>query len=85
MLDIQPFLFSIDLAALATRREYLNLEKWLQEKINEHGDDFLEACLKFLGNKARATIARQDSNAAPTTVPLSMDVLVVFIKVLLDR
>ncbi|KAI9272225.1 CCR4-Not complex component, Not1-domain-containing protein [Helicostylum pulchrum] len=84
ILDIQPFLFTIDLAALATRREYLNLEKWLQEKINEHGEPFSQACLKFLGKKVRAKLARHESNSAPTTVPLSMDVVTVFIKVLLD-
>lgn len=73
------------MAALATRREYLNLEKWLQDKIAEHGEVFSQACLKFLGKKVRAELARHESNSAPTTVPLSMDVVTVFIKILLDR
>ncbi|RCH84773.1 hypothetical protein CU098_001795, partial [Rhizopus stolonifer] len=85
ILDIPSFLFTIDLAALATRREYLNLEKWLQDKITEHGQVFSQACLKFLGNKVRAELARQDSNDAPITVPLSMDVVNVFVKVTLDN
>lgn len=29
ILDARPFLFSIDLAALASRREFLLLEKWV--------------------------------------------------------
>ncbi|KAK4519925.1 uncharacterized protein ATC70_010169 [Mucor velutinosus] len=84
ILDIQPFLFTIDLAALATRREYLNLEKWLQDKIKEHGVVFSQACLKFLSNKVRAELARQESSSAPMTVPLSMDVVNVFIKTISD-
>ncbi|KAI8988678.1 CCR4-Not complex component, Not1-domain-containing protein [Pilobolus umbonatus] len=82
ILDLQPFLFTIDLAALATRREYLNLEKWLQDKIMEHGDVFAQTCLKFLSRKVRAELARQDANSSPITVPLSIDVVNVFIKVL---
>lgn len=73
------------MAALATRREYLNLEKWLQDKLAEHGEAFSQACLKFLGNKVRAELARQESNSAPVTVPLSMDVVNVIIKVVSDR
>lgn len=78
-------MFTIDLAALATRREYLNLEKWLQDKLAEHGELFAQECLKFLGNKVRAELGRQDANSAPVTVPLSMDVVNVIIKVVSDR
>lgn len=78
-------MFTIDLAALATRREYLNLEKWLQDKVAEHGEVFSQACMNFLSKKVRTELARHKSNAAPTTVPLSMDVVNVFIKVLLER
>lgn len=85
ILDLQPFLFTIDLAALAARREYLNLEKWLQDKIKENGDVFCKACLAFLGSKIRAELTRQETQSAPITVPLSMDVVNVFIKVLAER
>ncbi|KAI7872984.1 CCR4-Not complex component, Not1-domain-containing protein [Spinellus fusiger] len=84
MLEVQPFLFTIDLASLASRREYLNLEKWLQDKITEHKDVFIRACLDFLGQKISAEIARHDVNQAPSTVPLHVDVLGVFLKVLLE-
>jgi CCR4-NOT transcription complex subunit 1 len=82
---MQPFIFAIDLAALAARREYLNLEKWLQDKIAEQGDVFGQACLNLLSRKVRAELARQDANAALRTVPLSVEVVGVFIKVLLER
>ena len=37
LLNATPFAFVIDLACLASRREYLKLDKWLSDKIREHG------------------------------------------------
>ena len=48
LLNAQSFLFVIDLACLASRREYLKLEKWLADKIHDHGEPFVSACIKFL-------------------------------------
>lgn len=48
LLNAQSFPFVIDLACLASRREYLKLEKWLSDKIREHGEPFISACIKFL-------------------------------------
>ncbi|XP_026284061.1 CCR4-NOT transcription complex subunit 1 [Frankliniella occidentalis] len=48
LLNAQSFLFVIDLACLASRREYLKLEKWLADKIHDHGEPFVSACVKFL-------------------------------------
>jgi hypothetical protein len=48
LLNAQSFPFVIDLACLASRREYLKLEKWLTDKIREHGEPFITACIKFL-------------------------------------
>lgn len=36
LLNSSPFSFVIDLAALASRREYLKLDKWLTDKLREH-------------------------------------------------
>ena len=36
LLGGSPFVFVIDLAALASRREYLKLDKWLNDKLREH-------------------------------------------------
>ena len=36
LLNGSPFVFVIDLAALASRREYLKLDKWLRDKLKEH-------------------------------------------------
>ncbi len=37
LLNASPFAFVIDLACLASRREYLKLDKWMSDKIREHG------------------------------------------------
>lgn len=46
--DSRFFMFVIDLACLASRREYLKLDKWLSDKLREHGDQFAAALVKFL-------------------------------------
>ncbi|KAL4593178.1 CCR4-NOT transcription complex subunit 1 isoform X1 [Arapaima gigas] len=48
LLSSTPFAFVIDLAALASRREYLKLDKWLMDKIRDHGEPFIQACVTFL-------------------------------------
>ena len=44
LLSASPFAFVIDLACLASRREYLKLDKWLGDKIMEH-----RVCFETLG------------------------------------
>ncbi|CAH1779661.1 unnamed protein product [Owenia fusiformis] len=48
LLNATPFAFVIDLACLASRREYLKLDKWLSDKIREHGEPFIQASVNFL-------------------------------------
>ena len=47
LLNSTPFSFVIDLAALASRREYLKLDKWLNDKYREHkvSYPYLNYCL----------------------------------------
>lgn len=44
-----PFKFSIKLAAHASRKEHINLEKWLSENMNAYKDAFFEviSCASF--------------------------------------
>lgn len=54
LLNGTPFAFVIDLAALASRREYLKLDKWLTDKIREHGvsvHSYLHYCSKVWDRK----------------------------------
>ena len=48
LLNVQRFPFVIDLSCLASRRECLKLDKWLTDKMREHGETFVLACVKFL-------------------------------------
>ncbi|KAF3440045.1 hypothetical protein FNV43_RR18323 [Rhamnella rubrinervis] len=48
VLDMIPSAFSIKLAALASRKELVDLEKWLSTNLNSYKDNFFEECLKFL-------------------------------------
>ncbi|KAM0934312.1 putative CCR4-Not complex component, Not1, MIF4G-like domain superfamily [Dioscorea sansibarensis] len=59
VLDAAPFLFSIKMAAIASQKDYLNLEKWLDDNMSMHKDGFFEACLGFL--KAVICEAANDS------------------------
>lgn len=81
LLAIQSFFFSIDLAALASRREYLNLEKWLQDNIVEYGDSFIHDCLEFLNQKLALEITRE-TNGNVQSVRLSNDVIAIFLRIL---
>ncbi|KAG2174664.1 hypothetical protein INT44_006928 [Umbelopsis vinacea] len=83
VLNAKPFSFAIDLAALASRREYLKLEKWLQDKITEHKDAFITACLDFLTHKIASDVSRRDKSV-PLTVPLSIECMGTFLKILGD-
>ena len=48
VLEATPFAFALELAALAARREYLNLEKWLQERLTAHGVPFVQVSFLFV-------------------------------------
>jgi CCR4-NOT transcription complex subunit 1 len=84
LLAVRPFSFSIDLAALASRREYLNLEKWLQDNINEFGDSFVHDCLEFLSQKIAMEVTR-DNNSNLQSVRLTNDVSSIFLRILSNR
>lgn len=49
ILSIVPYhVFTMDLAALAARREYLNLDKWLADMIKEHTDMFARSIIRYI-------------------------------------
>ena len=72
VLDATPPSFSIDLAALAARREYLNLEKWAGEAIMARGRPWVVECLRFLRAKAAGQTdgASQGINLSTETAAL---------------
>ncbi|PLW29355.1 hypothetical protein PCASD_17609 [Puccinia coronata f. sp. avenae] len=79
----------IDIASLASRREYLNLEKWLGDRIAQYGSSFINGCLTFLNKKVkhdllRQSIVNQDTSPAPApesaTLSLSAPTVSIFIR-----
>ncbi|XP_068669588.1 uncharacterized protein [Aristolochia californica] len=48
VLDMTPFTFSIKLVVLASKKDQINLEKWLNENLTAYKDSFFEGCVKFL-------------------------------------
>lgn len=65
LMNAQSFPFVIDLACLASRREYLKLEKWLNDKIRDHGEAFVAACIKFLQRRCPSIVTgatKDDAN-----------------------
>lgn len=65
----QSYPFIIDLACLASRREYLKLEKWLSDKISEHGETFVSACIKFLHRRCPQISKGEDSLTKVAPIP----------------
>ena len=45
LLNGQPLIFNIDLACLAARRGYLKLDKWMSDRIRDHGVSCLNTYL----------------------------------------
>eukprot|EP00158_Paraphelidium_tribonemae_P009756 Partr_v1_DN28952_c0_g1_i2_m25897 putative ccr4-Not transcription complex len=86
VLEENVFPFVIDLAALASRREYLNLEKWLQDKMatSVRTEDFVKECLSFLRIKLMA-MTQQTSGESPRMILLSEDGFNIFFKLILAQ
>ncbi|KAF8460372.1 CCR4-Not complex component, Not1-domain-containing protein [Kalaharituber pfeilii] len=74
--------FVLDLAALAARRDYLNLEKWLQEMLVKYGAPFTLQCYRFLKFKADAECAQNREGGALRTVSLSVGPVYTFLQFL---
>jgi len=82
ILETKYYRFAIDLASLASRRDYLNLDKWLQDHIKSDGEPFLMACLEFLDEKIAQKLYPEEKNLYPQSVLLSYDTVLIFIKVI---
>ncbi|WVQ65071.1 uncharacterized protein L199_003241 [Kwoniella botswanensis] len=75
--------FTLDVAALASNKDLLDLEKWLADGIEVKGEDFLEAIFDFVEHKIRL---EQDHQHAPESAPpllytLGTSVYSIFIRV----
>lgn len=76
LLNVRSFMFVIDLACLASRREYLKLEKWLSDKIRDHGEPFIQAIVKFLQRRCpQITGAKIPEDQLPKAAQLPHETL----------
>ena len=84
LLGVQPFIFTLDVAALALHREYLNLDKWLTGNVNAYSAEFLHIAINFLKLKAQnEKIARTSvPSAKMRTMSLSAQTITIFFHVL---
>lgn len=80
LLNSNCYPFVIDLACLASRREYLKLDKWLLDKIHNNGEQFIAASIKFLNRRCNLLIngpndqqtvqqQQQQQNASSSSLP----------------
>ncbi|KAJ9558076.1 hypothetical protein OSB04_012690 [Centaurea solstitialis] len=83
VLDMVPMSLGIRLAALASRKELVDLEKWLSTNLSTYRDTFFEECLRFL--KEVEFGAQESSNRlhnSSSIWSLYMETAPVFLKVL---
>ena len=76
VLDRAPHAFAVELAALAARREYLNLEKWTRERAAA-GTPFAAGRACDFSERAAA-----GDDAAPGAPKLAVETIAIFFKVL---
>lgn len=84
LLEVRPFIFALDVAALASRREYLNLDKWLADNVVAYGEEFLSSVVDFLRQKMESEkacrlsdppIEARTMSLNPTTITIVLRVL----------
>ncbi len=78
VLETKPYSFALDMAALASRRQHLNLEKWLADSVKEKGPAFLKASIEFALEKLRRG---SSATSASAVIPIAPEVMSVFVKV----
>jgi CCR4-NOT transcription complex subunit 1 len=66
LLNASSHVFIIDLACLASRREFLKLDKWLSDKIREHGEPFLASLLKVLNRRVPIIFGKPEEGLSKT-------------------
>lgn len=75
LLNVRSFQFVIDLACLASRREYLKLDKWLNDKIREHGESFVQSIVTFLQRRCPQIMGKISEDQIPKAAQLPHETL----------
>ncbi|KAL1669392.1 CCR4-Not complex component, Not1-domain-containing protein [Schizophyllum commune] len=84
LLEVRPFTFALDVAALASRREYLNLDKWLGDKVAAHGTEFLRSIADFLKEKMESEKLTRitDPPVESRTMPINPSTVAIILRVI---
>ena len=69
LLNSSCYPFVIDLACLASRREYLKLDKWLVDKIQSNGEPFVQAVIGFLAKRCPALTTGSNKGMQDPSLP----------------
>ena len=83
LLNSNCYPFVIDLACLASRREYLKLDKWLLDKIHNNGEQFITESIKFLNRRCNLLMTnpteQQQAQQQQTSASLPSETLAIMI------
>ncbi len=72
--------YAIDLAVLAARRAYVNLEKWLHSRVAEHGNQFVIMCISYLQDNLSRMLAGSETANQPKPTVLTDEEVQIFFK-----
>lgn len=69
LLNASSHVFIIDLACLASRREFLKLDKWLSDNVREHGEPFVASIVKVLKRRVPFILGKEDNIPKTAQLP----------------
>lgn len=64
VLERTPYPFALELAALASRQQLLDLPGWVAERVTSQGLSFVQATLQFLADKLAAGAVQPATTAS---------------------
>ncbi|KAL5134610.1 CCR4-NOT transcription complex subunit 1 [Glycine soja] len=85
VVEIIPSYYSIRLAAFASRKEFLDLEKWLSRNLTTYKDVFFEECLGFLKDAhfgGSQNLSGKSFHQSGAVLSLCVETTATFLKVL---
>ena len=86
LVNCSNYNFSVNLAILSVKRDFLHIEKWIKERIKKSGDEFIEALINYLQNNLLAHCKGNNTNKGNVLekAQLSMESLAIIIENLLS-
>jgi CCR4-NOT transcription complex subunit 1 len=80
LLSSKSLALALDVAAVASKRDLVDLESWVVDGIEKHGESFVQAVLDFLDRKVNSESSATDGQS--DTVPLTPPVYATFFRAL---